>query len=112
MSSGDFSSVVQLGVGLHAGSALLQTISEFASAPMSRRLSRLSAIAEARASRGHSEKTHHDMARDLVGDLEIKKIQFFNEYREVVAANAGIAVALCVLLAGIAFWASKRFPRG
>jgi hypothetical protein len=41
MTFGDFSSLVQLGVGLHAGTALFQLLSEFGVAPLERRLGRL-----------------------------------------------------------------------
>jgi hypothetical protein len=109
MSLGDFSSVVQLGVGLHAGTALLQSISQLASAPLSRELGRLKSIAEVRSMKRDDEE-HLETARDLVGDLEIKKVQFFNEYREIVAINSAIAVGLGVVLAIIAFCAEYKDP--
>ena len=103
MTLGDFSSVVQLGVGLHAGTALLQSITELTESPLSRRLSRLHKIAEVKLSSDPIVQDLHDQANDLIGDLEIKKVQFFNEYKEVVAINAACAIVLALLLAVIAF---------
>jgi hypothetical protein len=103
MTLGDFSSVVQLGVGLHAGTALLQSITELTASPLSRRLSRLHRIAEIKLSSNTQAQDLHDQASDLIGDLEIKKVQFFNEYKEVVAVNAAFAIFLALLLAVIAF---------
>jgi hypothetical protein len=104
MTLGDFSSLVQLGVGLHAGTALLQSITELTESPLSRKLSRLHRIAALKQQQGSpAGQDLYDQASDLIGDLEVKKIQFFNEYKEVVAVNGGFAVALALLLALIAF---------
>jgi hypothetical protein len=108
ISLGDLSSVVQLGVGLHAGTALLQSVAEFASTPTSSRLERLAKIAEVRAKNDPNFQIHLDTARDLLSDLEVKKIQFFNEYRQVFAINTGIAIALGLVLAAIALLASQK----
>jgi hypothetical protein len=110
MSLGDFSSVVQLGVGLHAGTAILQSIAEFAGTPLTRRVERLRLLAEVKTKRDAKYKKCFDDACDLLGDLEVKKVQFFNEYKQVVQVNAGVAIALCFLLAVIAFDARGEAP--
>ncbi|UGY04098.1 hypothetical protein [Bradyrhizobium quebecense] len=103
MTLGDFASLVQLGVGLHAGTALLQSITELTESPLERRLSRLHRIAALKLQSGPNGQDLYDHASDLIGDLEVKKVQFFNEYKEVVAVNGGFAIALALLLAAIAF---------
>jgi hypothetical protein len=110
MKLGDFSSVVQLGVGLHVGTALLQVIVELADAPLSRRLVRLRDLARAKANRDIKYAAYADDASDLLADLEVKRVQFFNEYKEFVLANGGIAVGLCLLLSAIAFEAVWEIP--
>ncbi len=108
MTLGDFSSLVQLGVGLHAGTALLQSITELTESPLSRRLSRLHKIAGVKLGSNANTQDLYDQASDLIGDLEIKKVQFFNEYKEVVAVNGACAVTLALLLALIAFLFSQE----
>jgi hypothetical protein len=112
MTLGDFSSVVQLGVGLHAGTALLQSIAELTATPLSRQLGRLLKISEVKLARDASFQDIHDQACDLAGDLEIKKVQFFNEYREVVAINTAVAGVLALLLGVIAFLFGEEIHPG
>jgi hypothetical protein len=107
---GDFSSIVQLGVGLHAGTALMQSVAEFASTPVSRRLSRLAKIAEIRSKKDASREALHEIAQDLLSDLEVKKVQFFNEYREVVAVNTVVAMVLSFILILTGFLYSEQIP--
>jgi hypothetical protein len=110
MKLGDFSSLVQLGVGLHAGTALLQSVTEFAGTPLSRRIERLRTLAELKAKRDPKYDDCLESAANLLGTLEVKKIQFFNEYKEVAKANGGVAIALCFLLAVQAFLADQCIP--
>jgi hypothetical protein len=112
MTLGDFSSVVQLGVGLHAGTALLQSIADLTATPLSRRLRRLREISEAKLARNASFQDIHDQACDLAGDLEIKKVQFFNEFRKVVAVNTAVSGALALLLGVIAFFFGEEIDVG
>ena len=105
MTLGDFSSVVLLGVGLHAGTAILQSVGEFTGTPLSRRIERLKLLAEVKAKRESKYTKYFDDACDLLGDLEVKKVQFFNIYKKIVLLNAGVAGFLCVLLAILAFFA-------
>lgn len=109
MTLGDFSSVVQLGVGLHAGTALLEPIAEFTQSALSRRLGRLHKIAELKLKHGRpGAQDVYDHASDLLGDLEVKKVQFFNEYKTVVEVNGAVAIVLALLLALLAFRFSEE----
>ncbi|WP_050382311.1 hypothetical protein [Bradyrhizobium pachyrhizi] len=109
MTLGDFSSLVQLGVGLHAGTALVEAITELTESPLSRRLSRLHRISEAKlkSSRAGAQDLY-DQASDLLGDLEVKKVQFFNEYKTVVEVNAAVAIVLALVLTVISFLYSEE----
>jgi hypothetical protein len=106
MKLGDFASVLQLGVGLHVGSALLQTVAEFASSPISKRIERLAKLATLRRTRleaiGSSETAAatalEDDTLDTLSTLELKKVQFFNEYRIAAIVNTCAAAALFALL--------------
>jgi hypothetical protein len=109
-SLGDFASVLQLGVGLHAGTALLQLVAEFAAVPLSRRIERLRRIGELKARREAAFEEPFDDACDLLSDLEVKKIQFSNEYKHAVLFNAGIAVCLCLALGILSFFAKEPCP--
>ena len=110
MNLGDFSSVVQFGAALHAGTAILQSVTEFAGTPLSRRIERLRLLAEVKAKRDRKYSKCFDDACDLLGDLEVKKVQFFNEYKQVVLINGGVAISLCFLLAILAFFAKASIP--
>jgi hypothetical protein len=100
MKLGDFASVLQLGVGLHVGSALLQTVAEFASSPISKRIERLAKLAKlAMLRRTRLEKVGsldttaaialEDDTLNTLSALEVKKVQFFNEYRIAATVNTG-----------------------
>jgi len=112
MRLGDFSSVLQLGVGLHVGTALLQSIAEFASSPISKRIERLAKLAALRRARYQqnnkvlAEKSLEleSEVLDLQSSLELKKVQFFNEYRIAALVNTLSAIALFILLV----WAAVR----
>lgn len=109
MSLSDFSSVLQLGVGLHAGTALLQPILEFASAPIVARADRLARIAELRVDRlrrtgkaSHAAETLLDDLNDIRGLLALDRVLFFQEYKIAAAANAVVAA----ILYGLLSWAA------
>lgn len=111
MSLNDFSSVLQLGVGLHAGTALLQPILEFASAPVVARAERLARIAELRVDRLQRTGKQYAGAQALLNDLNdirgllaLDRVLFFQEYKIAAAANAVVAAVLYGLLS----WAAVR----
>jgi hypothetical protein len=102
----DFSSVLQLGVGLHLGTALLQSIAEFASAPLSKRIDRLASLAALRRLRLEKESSPlapaaaelENNVLDVQATLELKKVQFFNEYRLAAVVNTISAGILSLML--------------
>ena len=98
MKLSDFSSIVQLGVGLHAGSAFLQLVSELASTPLVRRAKRLERLAMERSIDDPNMSDHIDTARDILGDLDIQAISFFRFYGKLIIGNGVVAVILIGLL--------------
>ncbi|WP_431204378.1 hypothetical protein ACQ86E_04455 [Bradyrhizobium betae] len=111
MSLSDFSSVLQLGVGFHAGTALLQPILEFASAPIVARAERLARVAELRVVRLQRTGNPHSGAEALLNDLNdlrgvlaLDRVLFFQEYRIAAGANAIFALVLYGLLS----WAAMK----
>lgn len=105
MQLSDFSSVLQLGVGLHAGTVLLQAIFEFASAPMTAKLERFAKFAALRrdkmTKRGDDPTAIEEVEGrilDAQSSLEVKKVQFFNEYKTAAKINTAVSVLLFCLL--------------
>jgi hypothetical protein len=101
MKYGDLSSIVQLGVGLHIGTAILQLYSELALTPFDRRLARIRALFSLPKKERPSEAIDQRL-RILEGRVTRMKILFFKQYRWLVKANGCVAVALAVLLIIIA----------
>jgi hypothetical protein len=109
MKLSDFSSVLQLGVGLHAGTVLLQAIAEFASAPMSHRIERLARVAQLRRQRFEHDGKDTSAIEAIQSDildaqsaLELKKVWFFMEYKIAAAMNSIVALTLF----GFLVWAA------
>jgi hypothetical protein len=107
MKYGDLSSIVQLGVGLHVGTAVLQLYGELGIAPLERRISRIKRLFRIpepeRPSRELEEELNWVESR-----YELFKIEFFREYRWCVALNSIVAVVLAVLLVVIALKADDQ----
>jgi hypothetical protein len=61
-----------------------------------------------RAKRSAAPADLHDTALDLIADLEVKKVQFFKDYKQVLQLNTGVAIALAFLLCALAFDANER----
>lgn len=101
MKYGDFSSLVQLGVGLHVGTAILQLYGEIGAEPLVRTLSRIkSLLPEGNNQPSAKLREEYDQ---LISDYEIFKIRLFNEYKKYIKINAWIAATLVVVLTIIAF---------
>lgn len=101
MKYGDLSSVVQLGVALHVGTAVLQLFGELAVTPLERRITRIRRL----FSLPETERPPRSLEEELdqlESRYELFKIDFFNEYRWCVAANSIVAVVLAVFLIIIA----------
>ena len=106
MKYGDFSSLVQLGVGLHLGTALLQFYGDIGMAPLVRKLARIRQIVE-------DERVSAEIRAslyELESDYEIFKIQFFNEYKFYIKWNAAVAVFLVACLCFISFKNDEQPP--
>jgi hypothetical protein len=108
MKYGDFSSLVQLGVGLHAGTALLQLYGEFGLQPVER------AIARLKYALSDQDAASDDLGRlsQLEAELSIFKIQLFNEYKKYMKGNLVIAGILTVCLVYIAFYNDDAISTG
>lgn len=131
MKYGDFSSLVQLGVGLHVGTALLQIYGEIGVAPLERRLARLRSLVEASESPGDQvagelgdgvgEAPTEENATSsngeveltlsrLESDLVIFKVQFSQEYWWYTRVNAVVAGLLIIFLIVISYKFDDELP--
>lgn len=96
MNFGDFSSLVQLGVGLHLGTALLQMYGEIGLQPMIRLIERMQNVAE---DPNHPPKDEHrDQLATIVSRFEVYKIQMFTDYKRYLIANSAVAAILALIL--------------
>jgi hypothetical protein len=111
MKYGDLSSIVQLGVGLHVGTAVLQLYSELGMAPMERRLARIRDLFKLPEGDCPPPDLGEELAR-LEGRYGLFKIVFFKRYRWLVMVNSGIAAVLAVFLIIIACKAGDDILEG
>jgi hypothetical protein len=108
---GDFSSLVQLGVGLHVGTIILQMYGELGMAPLGRVIARTRGLFLA----PRNERPPQELEEELAGlesKFEIFKIQFFQEYRRYIFYNSVVAIALAIILAVLAFKADDPIRDG
>ena len=111
MKYGDFSSVVQLGVGLHVGTALLQLYGELGVQPLVRVLNRTRSLFLAPESERPPNGLEEELAR-LESRYEIFKIQLFQEYRKYVRINSVVAIVLAIILVAIAYKSQDDITEG
>ncbi|MEY9591406.1 hypothetical protein ABIA06_003697 [Bradyrhizobium yuanmingense] len=111
MKYGDLSSIVQLGVGLHIGTAVLQLYGELGIAPLERRISRLRMLFRAPEPERPSPELEEEL-NWVEARYDLFKIEFFREYRWCVVANTVVAVALAALLVAIAILADREIADG
>lgn len=111
MKYGDLSSIVQLGVGLHVGTAVLQLYSELGLAPMERRLARIWDLFKLPEGDCPSPELREELAR-LEGRYGLFKISFFKQYRWIVAVNSTIGAVLAIFLVIIASKAGDNILDG
>lgn len=107
MKYGDLASIVQLGVGLHVGTAVLQLYGELGFAPLERRLSRIKRLFLLPEAERPPVELEEELDQ-LEGRYELFKIDFFNRYRWCVAVNSIVAAALAVFLIIIAIKADDK----
>jgi hypothetical protein len=111
MKYGDFSSLVQLGVGLHVGTALLQMYGEIGVAPLVRTIGRARSLFLAPEGERPPKALEDELDR-LESKYEIFKIRLFQEYRKYVRINSIIATALAIILVVIAYKAQDDVAEG
>ena len=111
MKYGDLSSIVQLGVGLHVGTAVLQLYGELGIAPLERRILRIKKLFQL----PKSQRPSHELEEELSwveSRYELFKIEFFREYRWCVILSSVVAVILAVFLVVIAVKADDQILDG
>jgi uncharacterized integral membrane protein len=101
MKYGDLSSVVQLGVGLHVGTAVLQLYGELGAPPLERRIARIRSLFRLPEAERPPRSLEEELDQ-LESRYELFKIEFFNRYRWCVAVNSIVAFVLAVFLIVIA----------
>jgi hypothetical protein len=111
MKYGDFSSLVQLGVGLHLGAALLQTYGEFGIASLARAIERMERFFRVPDDERPSSALEEEF-RDLESEFEIFRIRLTQEYRWYVWLNSGAALLLVGVLIVIAYKAQDDVSSG
>jgi hypothetical protein len=111
MKYGDFSSLVQLGVGLHVGTAFLQLYGELGVQPLVRVLHRTRSLFLAPEAERPLKELEEELAR-LESSYEIFKIQLFQEYRKYVRINSVVAIALAAILVFLAYKAQDDVGDG
>ncbi len=102
MKYGDFSSVVQLGIGLHVGTAVLQLYGELGVQPLVRVIDRTRSLFLAPQNERPDKAIEDDLDR-LESRYEIFKIRLFHEYKKYVIANSLVAAVLAGILIFIAY---------
>jgi hypothetical protein len=95
---GDFSSLVQLGVGLHLGTALIQLYGEIGFQPLIRTIARTRNLFLAESPEERPKPEIKAELEDIESRLEILKIQIFNEYKKYIIINSCIAAVLVIKL--------------
>ena len=101
MNFGDFSSLVQLGVGLHLGTALLQMYGEIGLQPMIRLIERMQNVVE---DPNHPpQEEHRDQLATIISRFGVYKIQMFTDYKRYLVANSVVAALLTLILVFISY---------
>jgi hypothetical protein len=111
MKYGDLSSIVQLGVGLHVGTAVLQLYGELGIAPLERRISRIRRLFRTPEPERPSPELEEEL-NWVESRYQLFKIEFFREYRWCVILNTAVALVLAALLVVIAFKADDEISDG
>lgn len=104
----DFSSLVQLGVGLHLGTAALQHYGEIGVAPLERAVSRIRSLHSDRGKRPPDDL--EEELDKLETDVAIFKSQLFGEFKKYWIANTVAAFLLVICLFFISWKADDTLP--
>ncbi|CCD89196.1 membrane protein of unknown function [Bradyrhizobium sp. ORS 285] len=111
MKYADFSSVVQLGVGLHVGTAVLQLYGELGLQPLNRALARINSLFLA-PEHERPAKELEDELLSLEGKYEIFKIRLSKEFEKYILGNSFVAITLAVILVVLAYKADDPISEG
>jgi hypothetical protein len=99
----DFFSIVQLGVGIHLGTAVLHLTGEFGIAPVERRVDNIANWLREERETGNMLEAKEDELKDIQMRVNIFKTQYANAYRKLVIFMVGWAGILTSLLAVTSF---------
>lgn len=101
MTLGDLASIVQLSVAFHAGTALLQTSTEFFVQPVERRARNLGNVLRQRLKRSAPNRRSEiedqlDRVNVIIGQLNIRKVTMEKHYRICALINAIASFAFLI----------------
>jgi hypothetical protein len=105
MKYGDLSTIVQLGVGLHLGTAVLQFYTELGIRPLEAKIARIKTLFLVENPAERPPDALQEELDQLESRYELFKIEFFREYRGCVGFMAIVAFVLVIFLIMIALWA-------
>jgi hypothetical protein len=105
MKYGDLSSIVQLGVGLHVGTAVLQLYTELGIKPLEQKIARIRSLFLVENVAERPPEMLREELDQLESRYELFKIEFFQEYKWCVVLMTGVAFLLAIFLVMIAAWA-------
>jgi hypothetical protein len=101
----DFFSVVQLGVGIHAGTAILQLSGELGIAPIERRVGALQSWLQEERELGHELEDENDKLGIIRTDITVYRIRYEKLYRRSVGWTFTFGIILAFALAAMSFFA-------
>src|SRR5690606_8108439 len=100
MQYGDFIGIVQLGVGLHLGTALLNFYGEFSIKPIARVLNRTRSLFGGQV---QPPQGIGDELEILESRFQLFEIRFHQEYRWYAYGNLPVSVLLAIILIVLTF---------
>lgn len=98
---------MQLGVGLHVGTAVLQLYGELGVQPLARAIARTRSLFLAPEPERPPKDVEEDLDR-LEGRFEIFKIRLFKEYKKFILGNSIVAGLLAAVLTVLAYKADDE----
>jgi hypothetical protein len=104
----DFFSVVQLGVGIHAGTAILQLSGELGIAPVERRVAALQSWLQEEKETGHDLEDENDKLSIIRSDITVYRIRYEKLYRRSVGWTFTFGCVLAIGLAVMSFIADAQ----
>lgn len=100
MNYGDFQAVIQLGIALHVGSAILQLYGEVGLQKYYRTRDRIHNLLEDCEDR---KEQFDEQLQELWFDFDRFRMKLDNEYKKMMAINSFVALALAVCLIGVSY---------